>query len=574
MRVLSTLCALLLAGSFLAGCGGAASGGSAQVVPVAGQSKGKVAATLTIHVPKKVRRTSKGRRPRYISPSTQSALITIDPASTCKGCSPSIVAPMGLVPGSPSCVQGPAGTTCSVSFVLSPGIYTGTITTYDGPIACEFSHNCNVLSANQSFPLTIVAGAANTVGVTLYGIPSNLVMYPVTSNTEAYGRGILVGGVSSVGKVSLYAQDPDGNLILGPGAPVFGFTAQPTNGWSAAISGNVLQLNTASTFASTKFSQLDLNVTSPSCTESSALCDFPVVLNVRPMLALADTAGNAVHVLFTNRSTGALPTYATVTNGLTAPANAKFDAAGNLYVAESGGVLVYAPPYTAAPVKSIQLAYAPDKFAVSPGGNVAVAGSFFGTESFTVFDAPAYTTTTVVTVTNPYIVLAMAFNFAGGLWVGTNQGYLGFYAPHGTTPIPNLSVGRLSAIDVDENGDLVVANPTALTLTKYMAPSYPSGGPSTTVSNEPYSIVSLNATTALCTSAGAALYSPALVLASVTPISGTAPCNITADYVFDEYWLEAPYNATETQLYGPGTSTLVPFVANSISAFPAPYANY
>jgi hypothetical protein len=78
----------------------------------------------------------------------------------------------------------------------------------------------------------------------------------------------------------------------------------------------------------------------------------------------------------------------------------------------------------------------------------------------------------------------------------------------------------------------------------------------------------------VCTTGGAALYSAAMALWEVTPISGTSPCNVTASYIAGEYWLEAPSSGTQSQLYGPGTSVLVPFPANSIDAYPAPWANY
>jgi len=53
-----------------------------------------------------------------------------------------------------------------------------------------------------------------------------------------------------------------------------------------------------------------------------------------------------------------------------------------------------------------------------------------------------------------------------------------------------------------------------------------------------------------------------------------SPCEIAADYLPAEYWAMTPFNATSSFVYGPGTSAVVPFAANSIAAFPAPDANY
>lgn len=70
------------------------------------------------------------------------------------------------------------------------------------------------------------------------------------------------------------------------------------------------------------------------------------------------------------------------------------------------------------------------------------------------------------------------------------------------------------------------------------------------------------------------LYSDTLQVVSVTPTSGMSPCEIAADYLPAEYWAMTPFNATSSFVYGPGTSAVVPFAANSIAAFPAPDANY
>jgi hypothetical protein len=398
-------------------------------------------------------------------------------------------------------------------------------------------------------------------------------MVPTAANTEIAGSAILVGGVSAVGKVGLYAVDPDGNLIVGPGAPSFNFAAQPTNGWSASMSANVLSLGTSSTFASAKFNDFTITLQSTSCTEPNAHCSFPVLLDVRPMLAMADTADSKVYVLLTNRANGAMPTYAVVSNGVATPSNAKFDGVGNLYVANEGNVTVYAPPYTGAPVTTISLTYIPEHFAVSPAGYVAVAGTLFTTDSFSVYSPPSYASPVTVDTT-PNVVSAIAFNFGSGLWVATNQLNIYFYPAGATTSTVSFSSGRVAAMDVDKAGDVVSVDPTQLLITKFSPPSYSAGASTAIQGVNPSTVKSLNTTSVVCTSAGAALYSAALALSGLTPISGTTACSVTASYLAGDYWLEAPASATQSQLYGSSTSAVVPFPANSIDAYPAPWANY
>jgi hypothetical protein len=535
-------------------------------------------ATLIIHVPKRVARSSsKSRRPRYISPSTKSASIAIAPAAGCKGCSPALAMDIGLTPSSAGCTPVANGTTCTLSFDLHPGTYAGAISTYDGAAGCQTSSACNALSSNQAFPLTIAAGKANQLAVTLYGVPAKLVVMPVTNNVAIVGLGVFVGGVNATAQVSLYAADADGNLILGPGTPAFALPAQPANGWSASLKGNVLQFVTASTYGQTTFTEFGVNLTSPSCSLTGAACALELFPNIQPQIALADSAGNAVHLYLTNRTTGALTTYATVTNGVSQPIDAKFDGLGKLYVANAGSatVNVYNPPYSGAPAASINVGNAPTMLAVDPNGDVAVAENFFGNESVTVFNAPGYTTSQTIPISSPHIVAAMAFAWADdSLWIAVNNGLVANYPAGSASPGTQLGLDRPTAIDVDKKGDLYVAGDGAQeTLTEYDSPGF-AAGTSITLPSTASSMVNIDTAAAVCSSSGAALYSSALQLQSAIGTSGGNPCTIAADYFDDDYWLQAPYSASSSQLYGPGTSALLPFLAKSIAAFPGPDAQY
>jgi hypothetical protein len=166
-------------------------------------------------------------------------------------------------------------------------------------------------------------------------------------------------------------------------------------------------------------------------------------------------------------------------------------------------------------------------------------------------------------------------NFArnGSLWVATNDGHVGQYAPGSTTPSPNLSLGRPAGLDTDKAGNLYVVDQTADTITKYAPPSYGSVASAATQAH-PDSIVNLGGSLGVCGYNEAQLFTSTLVPAQITPFSGIATCLITADDLPGEFWLEAPFGTTQTQVDGPGTSALLPYVANSIAAFPRPDANY
>jgi hypothetical protein len=570
MRVRGIVLSLVLA---LGGCAGTAQS-FAPTPGAAGPTTS--AASFVIHIPKRVAALRKGRRARYVSPDTQSATISVAPAAGCAGCSAATNADIALTPSSSGCVASSSGTTCTEQFVLNPGTYAGSISTYDGAPGCQTSQLCSALSVNQSFPWTVSKGKTNQLTVTLYGVPVKTTVLPTSTNAFVLGAGVFVAGVNATGTFGLYAVDADGNLIVGPGTPSFALSSQPTNGWAASINGNVLRLTTGAAYASTKFTSFGVTMSSPACSLAGTQCTLTLAPTVRPLLALTNPAANAVEILETNRVSGEMPTYAVVTNGVSQPTDAKFDGAGRLYVANQGAgtITIYDPPYTAAPVQTIALTSAAIKFAVSSGGNVAVSESFFGSVSFSVYAAPSYATATTVPVSSPHIVNAMNFTFAGGLWVATNDGNVGLYAPGSTSPSPQLGLSRPLGVDTDKAGNLYVADLTAQTVTKYAPPGYGVTASVTTPMQNPESLINLNGSPAVCGLGGGALYSTTLLLGGYTPIAGNEECLIAADFLPGEYWVEAAQGTTQTQVYGVGTNVLLPFLANSIAAFPRPDANY
>jgi hypothetical protein len=182
----------------IAGCSGTGS-----VSPVVHPQSARTAlARLVIKVPHK---HARGHRARYVSPATASLAYSVD------GVAQTAVA---IAVSDPNCRVGEpiSYLTCTVTLSLPPGPHTFSFTTLDA--------SANVLSANTHVVTTIVAGAANTIPVTLGGVAASFALYPPNvPQVSALGE----GGFAVYGKkalsFSIVPLDADGNAILGPGAP-------------------------------------------------------------------------------------------------------------------------------------------------------------------------------------------------------------------------------------------------------------------------------------------------------------------------------------------------------------------
>ena len=546
----------------LAACSGNASG----LPSTSGATRPGSNATrtnLSIHIPKRVR-VRHGRGVRYVSPSTVSASIVIDPAAGCAGCSPQISNVVGLTPDSPNCASAAGGTTCTFALVLAPGTYTGTIATYDGPPGCAPS--CHTLSANQGFPLPIVAGKANTPTLTLYGVPAGLTLVPATSNGYTLATDFFVGGFGEKATALLYSVDADGSFIVGPGAPTFSIPSQPGDGWAASVSGNVLHVTTPRTFTQGG-TNLGITLATPSCQLPGTTCHYVEDLLFSQLIAVADPAVNSVRIY--RAHTQEPQTYALVTNGIDNPVDMLFDQSGNLFVANqgSGTVTKYAPPYTGAPTATIatglstltKLAYC------DLCGNLAVIDG--GTRSVDVYLAPSFTAPPVVFgyASTP---TALSFDNNGTLWIG-KPGTVAGYANGYTSPAsPVLSVGNPSAIRFTFSGNLFVADATAGTIAQYPAPGY-SESSSVSGLNTPSSLFDFSGTLYVCSIGQSAGYStsPLALFAITAEVGGTSrPCLLALDTYGGVWTYDSDgFIDSTAQLYGLNISKTV----TAIAVFPA-----
>jgi len=155
----------------LAGCGGGSSTLTPTGVagPAASGSK-RLAATLTIKIPPK--RAAKGARsPKYVSPATQSIAVSFTPAAGGNAQTFN----QNLTPGSPGCTASLVSPLiCVVTLSLAPDSYVANFTTYDGVLDHNGDPQGNVLSQNQGAGVTIAPAAANSINVTLQGVPAGV----------------------------------------------------------------------------------------------------------------------------------------------------------------------------------------------------------------------------------------------------------------------------------------------------------------------------------------------------------------------------------------------------------------
>lgn len=501
--------------------------------------------------------------------------MTIAPAAGCSACSPASAAVLDLDPGSPNCVDAPAGTTCTLSLVLGPGSYSGSIVTYDGPLDGSNKPTGTVLSKDQAFPLTVVRGKANVPTITLSGVPSGLQFFSMSPNVRVVTNfplftlpAILVAGQGVSGRFAVYATDPDGNVILGPGAPAFAVAG--SGGFSATVGGNTVRLAVPSP-ANTSVSQMTFTANSPACI-SVAACTWKTYAGFDSLIAAADS-GNDDVVIQTAGSDPAAPLVTTVTSGINDPIDVNFDASGNLFVANYGNstVTIYAPPYTAPPAVTISNGInGPNQFALRSDGMLAVVNA--GGGNVAVFSAP-YKNETPVTIANSSF--AAAFDPSGNLWLATTTSGIQRYQPPFATASATASSGVSLpfGISFDGSGSLYVANNGNGTVERFALGSY--GAPAATASLPgATSIVASGPFIVACGTDVANLYGSSLT----TPLvdhTGTAPCHAAYDRLYG-LWLTDPDGGLLLDyLYPPGIAGVLEQSAGlshpvAIASFPGP----
>ena len=196
-------CALAATAAFLAGCGGGAGTSTpsqalppplATATPVAPQ--GKATVVLSIVIPAASTSSAVTRRPRYVSPSTNSLSFAQNGSVT------TVVA---LTSSSPDCTTGNGGVrTCTVNVNATAGQNQSfTVKTFAS------SNGTGTPLSVQTVVATIVPNTSNPLAFVLNGV--------VASLSAAFGVPSLPYGLAGNTTLTVNARDASGNIIIGPG---------------------------------------------------------------------------------------------------------------------------------------------------------------------------------------------------------------------------------------------------------------------------------------------------------------------------------------------------------------------
>jgi hypothetical protein len=276
----------LFGAAVLSGCGGGAHNALLPRSTSPGQAAGSHgSATFTIHIPKSSS-SSTSRRPAYVSPATTQMVLDIQQSGVSIGAPyPETVA---LTPTSGGCASTLASTICQLTIALSPGSYTANLTMEDA--------SNTPLSAAQSVGFTITAGVANTISITLSGIPYQLLVTPVSQAVHgSQNEGLTVYGIAAQ-KFIVNALDPDGNIIAGPGSPTFSVSVVGSNStWTPATpsptSPNLVTITPPGTNGGSAQLKLSASYSDSTCSTSGAVCSilFSVKNDIQRLYTLSTT---------------------------------------------------------------------------------------------------------------------------------------------------------------------------------------------------------------------------------------------------------------------------------------------
>jgi hypothetical protein len=489
-----------MSAALLAGCGGG--GGSVPGTTHASTPQGaKVPVTFRIDVPPGSLSAHR-RSAKYISPATTQLLVDVHLSGYSVAGFPTTVP---LTPGSSDCTTTLSTTYCQLTVNLSFNTYTAIITAEDA--------NSTPLSTTQ-VEFTVSNGQT-VFPLTLSGIPAKLqvapgalaVHGPSPSGFTLYGNGPQ--------NVVVAALDPDGNIIVGPGAPTFTANVVSGSGWSvgnpASTTPNLLTISPPGTNGSGATVQVTANYPDSTCGLTGAVCTTTFTIkNDIQTLFVANQGSNTVTTYAPSYndyptstiSPGSTPyalaldggqnlfVAALANNGLTSSiteysppygggisqqfvstgwaTSIAIDLAGDVFVpnyAPTSSVYEFAQPYSSTPAASISGLVGPNIVAVNRGNLfVATTGNGNVTGSVTEY-APPYSSP-AATITINASAEALAFDAAGDLFVVSSSSespnLMEYAPPYSGSPIVAISVPGPRGLAVDAAGDLFVVGTNAV----------------------------------------------------------------------------------------------------------------
>jgi sugar lactone lactonase YvrE len=491
----------------LTACGGG--GGSTSLAPAPRASTAaaqRTTANFTIAVPRATTTASTTRRPKYISPNTQSVIVTLVSVNGTAVTPPALIA-TNLTASNPACTITSGALTCTVSAPATAGNDVFSIATYDAPqtSASPTTPVGNLLST-ATVPVTVVANQANAPATPLVlgGIVQTFV---ATFAADPHISGSSTAGFSIVGSqpytLTLMAKDADGNIIVGSGAP----TLPTLTTTSSALA--ITQVNASTyTFQVKRFSAAPVPVTGTVSGAPTGVGATTIGFNVTTVEELWIGAGSVLGFALTP---GAAPTAIpsdTITTGLTFPEGLAFDATGNLWVVDgnSDKITEYVPG-TNTIAATISASFAPRGIAFDAHGNLW-ASNLDAQGTVQEYVPPLNNAPVAATISaglsNP---AGIAFDANGDLWVAnqsTGAGVNEYVPPTPGAPIangalvaatvggagaPNAGVSGPEAVAFDQTGNLWVVNVFgAGSITEYTQPANNPQAPNATISSATFGI--------------------------------------------------------------------------------------
>lgn len=532
---------VLVAGvALLSACGGSGTSG----VPGGGTGSGaapvtqaRSSVTFTLAIPAGTKSSTASIKPKYVSVSMQSLVVTLISQN-----GTAVSPPQPYAVNVSSCPTVSGIRTCSLMVPASVGTDTFVVATYD---AAQSSANPTTLTGNllstASASTTVVASTANTLALTLNGVVHSISLalgtttpstgavatIPLTVTARDFDNNIIIGPGSYTQPITLLDSDTSGATTLsttsvtGPSTVVtVAYTGAPTTaGFLATAPGGITASSpTLVSQTSRIFISDDTSNTVEAFNTAGALQSSPPPFggsNFNFPQGIAVDRNDDVYVAYITNSSGPnnvvrefnpAGTVILTISGFTQPEGVAVDSAGKVYVADNAAndVTVF-PANGSVTLKTNALLrvtsglVSPDGVAVDYAGNMYVAN--FGNNNVLEYGPSGGTASRTISngISTPY---GVAVNSTGTVYVTNEGGYkVTTYASTGANPAPltttfvtTTGLNNLFGIAVDQAGNIYVvtqasgANPSTVVV-------YPAGGgashtvPNPTINNyTPYGV--------------------------------------------------------------------------------------
>jgi hypothetical protein len=398
---------------------------------------------------------------------------------------------IAFTPAPGACVPASSGSICQLILGLAPGTYTAAVTLFTSASASPLS----AIGPAQTIAFTVSMAGGATVNLSIGALPSAITVAGVTplSAQNASGGIDLYGA----GKHQLLAEmlDANGNVIIAtvpvsytiafvggqlPLTVTPAFSTQPNLFTVSYIGSAAAAMATGSLRLSANVSGPGLNL----CVQAGAVCSSTVPLNVKQLLAVANSSANSV-TLYANPQN---PPVATIQSGVVDPQALVFDAVGDLFVAsQPSSVIEYVPPYTGLPNTIAVGVNHPQALALDGRGDLFVANGN-GSNTVTEYVAP-YTGAPSATISNGIDdPVSLGLDSANNLFVANNAANTVTVYASPYTGTPTTIANGLSApnsVAVDTRGNLFVSNldSTPNSVLEYTPPFSATSVPSAWITN-------------------------------------------------------------------------------------------